>query len=324
MSDTVSMGTLIRKIYNRKVDLTLGKCAYDVLLPVLNNKKPKKPLFIKIETVNYCNSQCKYCPHPTMTREKGLIDDELFKKVVKELVNWGVKAVHLTNFGETLLDPKIAERIDYIKELDDEIYITIISNGFALSDKNIDKLLNSKLDELQISFDGFSKEHYEFYRTPFKYENIKEKIIKTVSERNKRNSKMVIKLNTIYDPEEISEQKLKEFTDSWNSVNGINIQKLHNWSSEEANNNVNGCIDVYQYMTILRNGDVVPCCLDFDGKIKLGNCNENTIQEIWENKKYKNFRNLVSKDIKSIDLCKNCMMAKNKERPYYALIQCRL
>ncbi|WP_013179627.1 radical SAM/SPASM domain-containing protein [Methanococcus voltae] len=318
------MGTLIRKIYNRKVDLTLGKCAYDVLLPVLNNKKPKKPLFIKIETVNYCNSQCKYCPHPTMTREKGLIDDELFKKVVKELVNWGVKAVHLTNFGETLLDPKIAERIDYIKELDDEIYITIISNGFALSDKNIDKLLNSKLDELQISFDGFSKEHYEFYRTPFKYENIKEKIIKTVSERNKRNSKMVIKLNTIYDPEEISEQKLKEFTDSWNSVNGINIQKLHNWSSEEANNNVNGCIDVYQYMTILRNGDVVPCCLDFDGKIKLGNCNENTIQEIWENKKYKNFRNLVSKDIKSIDLCKNCMMAKNKERPYYALIQCRL
>ncbi|MCS3901424.1 radical SAM protein with 4Fe4S-binding SPASM domain [Methanococcus voltae] len=320
----MSMGTLIRKIYNRKVDLTLGKCAYDVLLPVLNNKKPKKPLFIKIETVNYCNSQCKYCPHPTMTREKGLIDDELFKKVVKELVNWGVKAVHLTNFGETLLDPKIAERIDYIKELDDEIYITIISNGFALSDKNIDKLLNSKLDELQISFDGFSKEHYEFYRTPFKYENIKEKIIKTVSERNKRNSKMVIKLNTIYDPEEISEQKLKEFTDSWNSVNGINIQKLHNWSSEEANNNVNGCIDVYQYMTILRNGDVVPCCLDFDGKIKLGNCNENTIQEIWENKKYKNFRNLVSKDIKSIDLCKNCMMAKNKERPYYALIQCRL
>ncbi|WP_209732293.1 radical SAM/SPASM domain-containing protein [Methanococcus voltae] len=318
------MGNLIRKIYNRKVDLTLGKCAYNVLLPLLHNKRPKKPLFIKIETVNYCNSQCKYCPHPTMTREKGLIDDELFKKIVKELVSWGVKAVHLTNFGETLLDPKIAERIDYIKELDEEIYITIITNGFALSDKNINKLLNSKLDELQISFDGFSKEHYEFYRTPFKYENIKEKIIKTVSERNNRNSKMIIKLNTIYNPEEISEKQLNEFMDSWGSVNGINIQKLHNWSSEEANNNVNGCIDVYNYMTILRNGDVVPCCLDFDGKIKLGNCNDNTLQDIWENKKYKNFRNLVSKDIKGIELCKNCMMAKNKERPYYALLQCRI
>jgi len=320
----VSLGNVLRKLYNRQVDLNVGKCAYTTLMPLLKNKKPNKPLFIKIETVNYCNSQCKYCPHPKMTREKGLISDELFNKIAKELVNWGVKAVHLTNFGESLLDPKITERIDYLKNLDNDLYITIITNGFALSEKNIDKILNSNLDEIQISFDGFSKEHYEFYRTPFKYENIKSKLTNLLSEKDKRNSKLVIKLNTIYNPDEISEKQLHEFKHGWNSVNGINIQKLHNWSSEEVNNNVNGCIDIYTYMTILRNGDVVPCCLDFDGKINLGNCNEDTLQEIWENEKYTNFRNLVFNDVRNIDLCKNCMMAKNKERPYYALLQCRL
>ncbi|MBA2868486.1 radical SAM/SPASM domain-containing protein [Methanococcus maripaludis] len=320
----MSLCNVLRKLYTRQTDLTVGKCAYATILPLLKNKKPKKPLFIKIETVNYCNSQCKYCPHPKMTRKKGFIGDELFDKLANELVIWGVKEVHLTNFGESLLDPKIVERIDYLKNLDEELYIKIITNGFGLSEKNIDKILNSKLDEIQVSFDGFSKEHYEFYRTPFKYENIKDKITNLISERNKRNSKLVIKLNTIYNSKEISERQLKEFKDSWNSVNGVNIQKLHNWSSEEANNNVNGCIDIYSYMTILRNGDVVPCCLDFDGNINLGNCNDNTLQEIWENEKYTNFRNLVFNDIGSIDLCKNCMMAKNKERPYYALIQCML
>jgi|GEM_PF-5318176 len=35
----------------------------------------------------------------------------------------------------------------------------------------------------------------------------------------------------------------------------------------------------------------MPCCLDYEGKIELGNMNNNTIKEIWFGDKYNEFRN---------------------------------
>jgi radical SAM protein with 4Fe4S-binding SPASM domain len=53
-------------------------------------------------------------------------------------------------------------------------------------------------------------------------------------------------------------------------------------------------------------GKVVPCCFDKDAKHQLGNLQEKTFKEIWQNDSYKKFRTSLLKSRKEIDICQNC------------------
>ena len=44
----------------------------------------KFPLRVLIETTNFCNAHCSMCPHDDMTRSKGFMEMQLFKKIVDE------------------------------------------------------------------------------------------------------------------------------------------------------------------------------------------------------------------------------------------------
>ena len=80
------------------------------------------------------------------------------------------------------------------------------------------------------------------------------------------------------------------------------------WPSLEGNfiSDVGSCQGLSSQIAILSNGDVVPCCLDQDGEINLGNIFNETMEEILEKK--------ITKEIVSgfenrkilHNLCKRC------------------
>ena len=80
------------------------------------------------------------------------------------------------------------------------------------------------------------------------------------------------------------------------------------WPSLEGNfiSDVGTCQGLRSQIAILSNGDVVPCCLDQDGEINLGNIFNETMEEILEKK--------ITKEIVSgfenrkilHNLCKRC------------------
>ena len=51
---------------------------------------------------------------------------------------------------------------------------------------------------------------------------------------------------------------------------------------------------------------VVPCCFDKDAQHKLGNLQEKSFKEIWENGEYLKFRTKLMTGRKNIDICANC------------------
>ena len=53
-------------------------------------------------------------------------------------------------------------------------------------------------------------------------------------------------------------------------------------------------------------GEIVPCCFDKDADYSMGNLSNNTLQEIWENKLYREFRKKLLTARKEIDICTNC------------------
>ena len=66
------------------------------------------------------------------------------------------------------------------------------------------------------------------------------------------------------------------------------------------------CKPLYTGTTINWNGDVTPCCFDFNGNFVMGNVFETPFNKIWKNKKYQSFRKIVFKNKKNIPMCKFC------------------
>ena len=68
------------------------------------------------------------------------------------------------------------------------------------------------------------------------------------------------------------------------------------------------CVRVWNTLTILANGDVALCCLDYDGQVILGHLDEKTtIHDIFTNAESKRIRKLhttASQD--EIPLCAGC------------------
>ena len=67
-------------------------------------------------------------------------------------------------------------------------------------------------------------------------------------------------------------------------------------------------------MGILVNGDVVPCCLDQDGVIELGNIFEQNLDEILDSERAKNMVKGFCENRVVEELCKKCRYRKRFDK----------
>jgi len=69
----------------------------------------KKMIGLQIQTISSCNSRCIICPHAmSWTRKRlGVMTDELFDKVIKEISVIKFKKICPYLMNEPLTDPKI-------------------------------------------------------------------------------------------------------------------------------------------------------------------------------------------------------------------------
>ena len=86
------------------------------------------------------------------------------------------------------------------------------------------------------------------------------------------------------------------------------INKEFTWPS--LNNNVNCkqgfCYGLKTHIGILSDGTVVPCCLDAEGIIKLGNIFEENLESILKNERTQNMINNFRNNNRIEELCKHC------------------
>jgi len=71
----------------------------------------------------------------------------------------------------------------------------------------------------------------------------------------------------------------------------------------------NDCYQVWHSLVINWNGDVVPCCRDYNGTSILGNVREQSLRKIWNGRPMQNLRKAIARDRKSLPLCRSCTLA---------------
>lgn len=264
------------------------------------------PNTVRIETTNDCNGKCTICPHSMMERAIKPMDDNLFIQIIDECAQNNCKEIHMHNFGEPLLDQSLENKVQYAKKKGIG-KVKIFSNGSLMTPKRAIRLMDSGLDEIKISFDGATKEEFERIRFPLNFETIVKNIKELVRIRNSKKSNLKIYITCCS-----TSNKTGTMTLLKNMVDGFSFDKVHNWSDKHYTSTESKirkpCSRVWRTFTILSNGDVSLCCLDYDGKIILGTINNDTsISDIWRGSYYEMIRNLhKNAQQNEISICNNC------------------
>ena len=269
-------------------------------------KKYKK---IYIEITNICNLNCSFCSIDNRVKESITVDR--FKELIKKIDKY-TDYVYLHVKGEPLLHPNLKEILDICLEYNKQVNIT--TNG-TLIEKNIDLLNHEAVRQINISL--HSENNMDDYLEVINrnVEKLKDKIvilrywILKDNKLDEKSTKIVENLKNYY---HLS-------TDTVNKL--INLKHIHikdniyvdkatmfTWPSLDNDyyNEVGTCYALKDQLAILVNGDVVPCCLDSCGIIKLGNIYENDMDTIINSDRYQKmllgFRNRKVNE----ELCKKC------------------
>lgn len=285
---------------------------------------PPFPKTVQFETHSACNARCIFCPYAETykSQPQGFMDEALFRKIVAELKTHRVRRISPYMNNEPFLDPKLVEKLSYIKEEIPGAKIVITTNGSRLDDRTIDSLLASRsLRALYISFQGIEKGPYEeTMRGNLVFEETMANVLNLIEKWKKAGGEELFKIYvTMVATNKIDPYKATEFWKSkgikskWTPLEnrGGNIEEARKLAPKDsALKKFVNCTRLYKQAYILWNGDMVLCCTDYERKVVLGNVGETSIEEVWNSPKAKGIRRLFWEGkLGSIPLCRDCEIA---------------
>jgi len=270
-----------------------------------------KPNALQVETGNYCNSHCTFCPVPKLRRARGFMSDELYRKIVDDAAANLPKLDRFLPFlnGEPFLDPKMLERVAYANEKIPKTQIHIYTNGTLLTPELVDKFKTVRIDQLVLSLNADTPETYKKLMG-LDFEDTVKKIDYLVKNKP-ANMKITISVIEWLVP------KIEVFgmLTRWKDKADIISVPLKNWAGDDRVPQVseyamtNPCWRLEQFF-VLWDGKVCLCCMDAEGQEIMGDMNTQTILEVFNTKKYQDYRVLHrTRRRNELPLCKNCSTA---------------
>ncbi len=147
------------------------------------------PVEYIVETTAKCNLYCPMCPRETHKQPKADMTDEIFERLVRES---GQTAEHmmLIGLGEPFMDRKIFERIEYCER--HNISTLLSTNGTFFDEKTCARLLDTPLEHITLSFDGATKESFEYYRKGANFEKVRDNFLRFARMKHERGAKVQV------------------------------------------------------------------------------------------------------------------------------------
>jgi len=276
-----------------------------------------------IEITNVCNLACSFCPQTK--RQSEFMKIETFSKILDQ-IKPHTDYIYFHVKGEPLLHPKVDDFLDLSYEKGFQVNIT--TNG-TLIDKVKDKILmkpalrqvNFSLHSLSGNKDYNNQEEYISNILSFvKEARDKSNVIislrlwnleqdNTANLANKRNQEML----EVIEKEFNLTYKIQEKIAPGNGFKiaeriYLNQDHVFQWPDlkEKEDDGIGFCYGLRNQVAILVDGTVVPCCLDGEGVINLGNINNNDFSELIESERANNIINGFSRRNAVEELCRKC------------------
>lgn len=280
---------------------------------------PAIPRHVQIQTVSGCNANCVFCPNKKTDIEIPLgrrMDWDLYKKIVDQCIDWGIRRFSPYLMNEPMLDPELPARIKYVSDHKKADQFTKInSHGGQLTERMAKGLLDSGLDRLNFSVQGLDPDiYFDVMKLPLQktLDNIDRFLeFKRAGGYKKPRVRVVMLLTRYLEPQ------MAEVKRYWNSRGvKINLNQLENRGNHRALHNedialhelqnFDWCNRLFEQMYILYDGRLVMCCADWEQTGIMGDATRYDLRAIWENEVYRRYRSNFLKGHVQGTICDGC------------------
>lgn len=258
------------------------------------------PRLVRFEVTNLCNLKCPMCPQPhKMKRLKRNMEFGLYKRIIDK--NPGIMEVELFNWGEPLVHPEIDKFVKYAANR--KISTRFVSNAVLLSTQMSNRLIDSGLSEIFFSVDNIGEE-YEKIRD-YSFNKVIDNIVNFLSTAKDRNYRIRTGINIIRSP--FNEGNIEKAVNTLSKIgiDSILVEQCQfhdlKWQRKSR------CFEPYRNIVILSNGEVVPCCVDYDGVLSVGSVYEETdLKKTFNSEDFRKLRRSFRKVEDMNEICMKC------------------
>ena len=268
---------------------------------------------VYVEITNICNMNCSFC-HGHSRANRRMTADE-FNHILDSL-HGVTDYVYYHLMGEPLTHPELP---DFIKKAGEKGFKSVLTTNGTLLDRCGDAILEAGLHKVSISvhsFENGSKDAFE------KYMNT---ITDFARKANEAGVIIVFRLWNNGGGDNMNDDVISflhsRFEDDWTeNSKGYRLRNKmflewgdrFGWPDKDAD--IQGeevfCYGLRDHFGIICDGTVVPCCLDSDGVINLGNIFKEDIKDILSSDRATAMVDGFSCRKATEDLCRRCAYAQ--------------
>ncbi len=283
---------------------------------------------IYIEVSNICNLQCHFCPE--VERANQILSQEKFESILDQVRPF-TDQVCLHVMGEPLAHPEFSQFVDLCAQKNLQVHIT--TNASLMKPQNVQALLTPAVRQVNISLQSFAANlKSEDYRD--KLDRYLKPIFEFVQKAREVRPDLYIQFRMWNQGAEesplearVNQQMLEEVEQAFgvkvdfSKVNlkfkksyplggrfSVQFDSRFRWPNmqDEILSEVGFCHALTSHIAIHADGKVVPCCLDKEAKIELGNVFETPFSEILASERLQKMKSGFAKGELCESLCQRC------------------
>ncbi len=250
---------------------------------------------VHIEISNICNLQCSFCP--AVIRDNKMMSLDVFRDTVKQVAPL-TELICFHLMGDPLVHPQLAEMIDICD--DHQANIFLVTNGVLMRPEKYDLMLHPRFYQVNFSlhsfFDNFPDKDASHYlerifgfteralvERPDLYINFRLWNLNDPLGSQTPNTQMLQRVCERFDfslPDPIDVRKRKSIHIKDRLYLHFDTEFI--WPSLDLPvlGTEGRCYGLSSHFGVLVDGSVVPCCLDKEAAITLGNVQDTPILDI--------------------------------------------
>lgn len=285
---------------------------------------------VNIEISNICNLQCSFCPE--VIRTKKMMPVGLFEKIIAQVAPL-TEQVCFHLMGEPLVHPQLPELVEICAR--HQVSIFLVSNAVLLRPNLAELLLHPAFRQVNFSLHSFFDNHpgqnpdlylkkiFDFTEKAFElrpdlYINYRLWNLNDPRGSFTDNADMLKRIQERFQSDLRSEIDVR-FRKSIKIKNRLYLHYDTEFIWPSLDQPYLGsegfCYGLSSHFGILVDGTVVPCCLDKEGLIPLGNVNQDPISSILSSPHSQEILNGFKQKKLTQSLCQRCNYIERFSKP---------
>lgn len=281
---------------------------------------------VYIETTNICNLSCNFCPKTSRKMKMMSVDE--FETIIQKVKQY-TNHVYFHIMGEPLLNENLPNFFEICKR--ENLHVNLTTNGTLIKKNSRMLLAAQSLRQINISLHSYEANEQEKELIDY-LDDILDFITEVQNQTNILISLRLWNMDTtdLKGANTLNYHILKRIEEKFRLTDSImeqlievkqlkiskqvylNMAEKFQWpdmNQQDIEHQV-FCYGLRNQIGILADGTVVPCCLDSEGTIALGNLFSQSMEEILHSERAQAIYNGFTHRKAVEELCKHCDYAK--------------